>query len=66
MEPNDVDCVLLAAETSSDLLAEQELRQGFPFLEISLVDLDEFRELVEMTFATDRFDVPKGMIEVKP
>jgi hypothetical protein len=64
MEPNDVDCVLLAGEVEVDAAAEDELLKGLPFLEIALVGPDDFRELVNRTFATDRHGAPKGMIEV--
>lgn len=67
MEPNDVDCVLLLEEGSpKDQAAEDELRQGFPFLEIGLVGQEDFDELVTVTFASDRFGEPKGMVEVVP
>ena len=64
MEPNDVDCVLLAGEPVMDEAAEDELLKGLPFLQIALVSPHDFRELVEEVFATDREGVPKGMIEV--
>ncbi len=65
MEPNDVDCVLLVPEGfPSDEAAELELRAGLPFLEMALVDQEDFDEFVNVTFASDRFQVPKGMIEV--
>ena len=64
IEPNDVDCVLLAAELSKDTVAEVELLQGLPFLEIFLVGPEDFDEFVHVTFASDRKQVPKGMIEV--
>ena len=64
MDPNDVDCVLLAAEHSPAPDAERELLQGLPFLDIALVGPDDFDQLVEVMFASDRFVVPKGLIEV--
>lgn len=64
IEPNDVDCVLLAAAFAKDLTAEDELIKGLPFLGIALVGSEDFDELVSVTFASDRFAVPKGMIEV--
>jgi hypothetical protein len=64
MEPNDVDCVLLAADTAADLNAEEELIEGLPFLAISLVGLEDFEVLVNVTYASDRDYVPKGVIEV--
>jgi hypothetical protein len=64
-EPNDVDCALLIGPNfPSDAAAEAELLTGFPFLEIQLLDDLEFRVLVELFFATDRYRRPKGMIEV--
>jgi hypothetical protein len=64
IEPNDVDCVLLAAENSSDPVAEKELDAGLPFLAISLVGQQDFDELVNITYASDRDRVEKGMVEV--
>jgi hypothetical protein len=64
MEPNDVDCVLLASECSPLPSAERELLQGLPFLDIALVGPDDFDQLVKVMFASDRFVVPKGLIEV--
>lgn len=66
MEPNDVDCVLLASESQIDVAVEDELLAGLPFLEILLVGPDEFNELVNRTFATDRHGRAKSMIEVIP
>jgi len=65
IEPNDVDCVLLlSGNTAVDPIAESELVRGIPFLEISLVGQEDFDELVNVFFATDRHGTPKGMIEV--
>jgi hypothetical protein len=64
IEPGDVDCVLLAAENTTDFDAEEELDAGLPFLAISLVGPEDFNELVNVTYASDRDHVPKGMIEV--
>jgi hypothetical protein len=64
MEPNDVDCVLLAAESAKDLAAEAELLKGLPFLEIFLVGREEFDHFVNVVFASDRDRMPKGMVEV--
>jgi hypothetical protein len=67
MEPNDVDCVLLVPEGfPKDRAVEKELRQGLPFLEIALVGQEVFNEFVDVTFASDRYGEPKGMIEVVP
>ena len=43
---------------------DAELQAGLPFLEIDVVDQDNFDFLVETFFTTDRDCVPKGMIEV--
>ncbi len=64
IEPNDVDCVLLAADPTKDLTAEDELLKGLPFLQVALVGIEDFNELVNVTFASDRFGVSKGVIEV--
>ena len=65
MEPNDVDCVLLVPEGfPKDEAAERNLRAGLPFLEIALVGPEDFDELVNVVFASDRLGVPKGMIEI--
>ncbi len=64
-EPNDVDCVLLIPQDfpiAPDV--ERRLRQGLPFLDITVVDQDGFTDLVERVFASDRYHVPKGMVEV--
>ena len=65
MEPNDVDCVLLTGRGfPKDPAAEAELRSGLPFLDIALVRRKRFDMLVNLFFATDRLEVPKGMVEV--
>jgi hypothetical protein len=64
MEPGHVDCVLLAAEHTRDPPAEEELDAGLPFLAISLVGQEDFDELVNVTYASDRDRVEKGMVEV--
>lgn len=65
LEPNDVDCVLLiGANFPSDADAEREILDGLPFLEIQLVRPARFLLLVESFFATDRYSISKGMIEV--
>jgi hypothetical protein len=64
-EPNDVDCVLLIdSNFPLDKEAGEELISGLPFLEISLVTQDDFELLVGSFFATDRYSIRKGMIEV--
>jgi hypothetical protein len=64
-EPNDVDCVLLIDENfPRDALAEAELLDGLPFLDIEIVTQEGFDFLVETAFASDRHERPKGMIEI--
>jgi len=64
-EPNEADCILLiGADFPHEAKAEEELREGLPFLEIRLVEQPEFDWYVERHFSTDRDDVPKGMLEV--
>jgi hypothetical protein len=64
-EPNDVDCVLLVDQAYLESTAsDAELTAGLPFLEIDVVDQDNFDFLVHRIFITDRDCVPKGMIEV--
>ncbi|MEX2317075.1 MAG: hypothetical protein WD669_07980 [Pirellulales bacterium] len=65
IEPNDVDCVLLmGADYPLDTRAEADLRTGLPFLDVAIVRQQDFDRLVNAFFATDRFDAPKGMVEV--
>ncbi len=65
MEPNDVDCVLLFIPgRRRDRRATSELRRGLPFLDIAMVNHEEFDRLVNQFFAADRRGVPKGMVEV--
>jgi len=62
-----MDCVLLAPYGfPRDNAAEEELRTGLPFLEIALVGPEDFDELVNVTFASDRYGASKGMIELIP
>ena len=65
MEPNDVDCVLMVGRGfPADSAAEAELNAGLPFLEMKLVRQTDFDEFVNVTFASDRMGIAKGMIEV--
>lgn len=65
MEPNDVDCVLLIGRGfPKDRRAETELRTGLPFLDLAIVRRKDFERMVDVVFATDRYDAPKGMVEV--
>jgi len=65
IEPNDVDCVLLATSTfPPDEDAEADLQEGLPFLDIRLVTQDDFDFFTTNLFASDRFGVPKGIVEI--
>ncbi|MCA9209221.1 MAG: hypothetical protein KDA55_12730, partial [Planctomycetales bacterium] len=65
IEPNDVDCLLLLGPAYPvDAVAEREIEQGFPFLELQLVDDRGYSFFVKRFFATDRDGVPKGMVEI--
>ena len=64
-EPNDVDCALLIGrDFPRDASAEAELLAGLPFVEIHLLQAEQFERFIEKIFATDRALTPKGMIEV--
>ena len=65
MEPNDVDCVLLmGSDYPLDDSADMELEAGLPFLQIEVVGGNDFRDLVDDLFATDRLGRSKGVVEV--
>jgi hypothetical protein len=64
-EPNDVDCLLLTPEGfPADPEAEETILKGLPFLDIHLVDQEDFDYFVERIFAEDKRLRPRGMIEV--
>lgn len=66
-EPNDVDCVLLIGpDYPHDAEADAELEAGLPFITIEFANQKRFFEFTENIFATDRNEVPKGLIEVLP
>ncbi len=65
IEPNDVDCALMAgSKFPLGSAAGDAFESGFPFLEISIVPKTAFELLVNEFFATDRVNRPKGMLEV--
>lgn len=63
IEPNDVDCVLLAGRGSKNRVALRKLK-GLPFLDLRVVRARAFHEYIHDVFATDRCGTAKGMIEV--
>jgi hypothetical protein len=65
MEPGDVDCVVLMGPNYLvDETADVELGCGLPFLQILAVGDKEFERLTSKTFATDRYGVAKGIVEI--
>ena len=65
LEPNDVDCVLLAEPgPSRDTGASSEILGGLPFLQIALIGQEDFDFMVDTVFATDRKWILKGVVEV--
>jgi hypothetical protein len=65
IEPNDVDCALLPlADFPRNLKAAKELSEGLPFIDLQLVELDDFLFLINVIYGSDRDAVPKGVIEV--
>lgn len=65
MEPNDVDCVqLIGPGFPTDHVAEAELVEGLPFLDIAIARQTDFDEFVNEVFSADRYKAPKGMIEI--
>ncbi len=64
-EPEDVDCTLLTAgDFPRDAAVEAEFENGLPFIDMELADQKTFDIMVKEVYATDRHNVPKGMIEV--
>ena len=64
-EPNDVDCILLTDDTfPADPDSDTELEKGLPYLQIEFANQFAFDQFTQKFFASDRFDRPKGMIEV--
>lgn len=65
LDPNDVDCVLLIGDDfPKDAEAESEIQEGLPFLDIELADAPTFDYYVDRFYATDRLELPKGLVEV--
>lgn len=65
IEPNDVDCALLLDDNlpRTSRVAEK-LTDGLPFLQIELVNQRDFDWLTQDFYATDRFGIGKGVVEV--
>ena len=64
-ELNDVDCaLLLSPDFPVDSVAAAELNEGLPFVDLHMVEANEFAILVDKFYATDRDSTPIGVIEV--
>ena len=65
VDPNDVDCVLLAPpDYDESAPAAQRILDGLPFLELRVVNEDDYAWYSTVLFASDRAMIPKGVIEV--
>jgi hypothetical protein len=65
LEPNDVDCALLAAaDYPREAAAAEELLAGLPFVELHILGPDRFDRFVQTIFGTDRALIPMGVIEI--
>jgi hypothetical protein len=65
LEPNDVDCALMAGpETTPDRKTEVEALEEIPFLHVLILDAPAFDRAIDDIFGTDRRGISKGMIEV--
>lgn len=65
IEPEDVDCaLLLLPNRRKERKAYRELKAGLPFLDTTIAEQAEFDDFISDVFATDRDEIPKGMVEV--
>jgi hypothetical protein len=65
IDPNDVDCVLLAPpEYDESTPAAQSLLTGLPFLELKIVAEPEYHWFSSQLFASGRDMIAKGVVEV--
>ena len=65
IEPNDVDCTLLIEETTRiNQPIFLEIQDGLPFLDIHMVQKKAYDIMIQSVYATDRWQVPKGMVEL--
>ncbi len=64
-EPMDVDIALLQGAAYSAMSnSAGEIRQGFPFLDIKVVNEEDYSFFINSIFVRDRSRVSKGVIEV--
>jgi hypothetical protein len=64
-EPNDVDCVLLASQAYDEFApSAQRILNGLPFLELRVVNEEDYLWYSSVLFASDRAMIAKGVIEV--
>ena len=59
-----VNRIVLNGSFITDTIEPNDVDCVLPFLDMKLVGQTDFDEYVNVTFATDRIGVPKGMIEV--
>jgi hypothetical protein len=65
LEPNDIDCALLVeSDFLSDPSVERELKEGLPFIDLHVFGNEEFMLFVDTIFGTDRYMIPKGVVEI--
>jgi hypothetical protein len=65
LEPNDVDCALLTGPGFPlDRAVAEQIDAGLPFLQIDMVEQEDFDWIVNKWYATDRDNISKGMVEV--
>jgi hypothetical protein len=65
LEPNDVDCTLLIEESAPmdhELLLQ--IQDGLPFLDVQVANKIAYDIIVNTIYATDRWYVPKGVVEM--
>lgn len=64
-EPNDVDCALLfASDSILGAELEAEFGMGLPFVHLERLVEADFRLMTEQVFGSDRYGVPKGLVEI--
>lgn len=67
MEPNDIDCVLLVAKGfAPDKSVREELALRLPFIDLDIVEQEDFEYFVNTFYASDHLMIPKGMVEIVP
>ena len=66
LEPTDVDCALMVGlDIAPDVRFAVESLGEIPFLHVLIMEAEMFDPLVDEVFGTDRWEIRKGIIEVK-